>query len=340
MQGPVRKRDIVEMTVNVSETRHCIDTAKCAQCSKIIEAPHDLPRNRSYGKCMVGLVAVLRGARIPFRMISEVIKELTGTKIATSTVLYAYARAADAMHSDAKKNMKKIARAKSAGFDETMHRDSGKSYWMNVARSGNLSYSFISNSRATRLLDEMDYGGIATTDMYAGYKRFGKDGKQQCCWAHVSRQMEHLSEKLDPNLPEPWRERRRGYREKLMWLFVLGKTVAASGAHSRAWREWLEGMLAKVLDRYCNTDDADLEKHVRMMERHLHGMFTFVEHPGVEPTNNASERALRYYVVFRKVSGHTRGGARAMRRLGDFVSCMVTWRNEGKSIMAEVARLV
>ena len=69
-------------------------------------------------------------------------------------------------------------------------------------------------------------------------------------------------------------------------------------------------------------------------------MFVFVEHPGVDPTNNASERALRYYVILRKMSGQTKGGARAMRRLGDFVGCMVTWRNEGKSIMAEVARLV
>ena len=77
-----------------------------------------------------------------------------------------------------------------------------------------------------------------------------------------------------------------------------------------------------------------------MIERHLHGMFTFVEHPGAEPTNNASERSLRHYVVFRRVFGHTRGCARAMRRLGDFVSCMVTWQNEGKSVMAEVVRLV
>ena len=61
MQGPARTRDIIEMEVRVEETRYCIDTAKCMQCSKIIEAPHDLPRNGSYGKYIVGLVAVLRG---------------------------------------------------------------------------------------------------------------------------------------------------------------------------------------------------------------------------------------------------------------------------------------
>ena len=60
----------------------------------------------------------------------------------------------------------------------------------------------------------------------------------------------------------------------------------------------------------------------------------------MEPANSASERALRYYVVFRKIIGQTRGGIRAMRMLGDFISCITTWWNEGKSVMAEVAKLV
>ena len=186
----------------------------------------------------------------------------------------------------------------------------------------------------------MDYGGIATTDMYHGYKRFGKDGRQQCCWVHVSRQIEHLSEKHDPALSEPWLEWRREYYEDLVWFFERGKLVVESGAYSQVWREQLEGMLAEALGRYGNTGDADLEKHVRMTERHLHGMFAFAEYPWVEPTNNTPERGLRYYVVFRRVIGQTRGGPTAMRRLGDFISCVLTWWNEGKSVMHEVAMRV
>ncbi len=37
-------------------------------------------------------------------------------------------------------------------------------------------------------------------------------------------------------------------------------------------------------------------------------MFAFLEHPGVDSTNNASERALRYIVVFREIIGQTKGG--------------------------------
>ena len=84
----------------------------------------------------------------------------------------------------------------------------------------------------------------------------------------------------------------------------------------------------------------DVFKLVMMMYRHLPHLFTFVQYAGVEPTNNASERALRYMVVFRKISGQTKGGSKSMKRLGDFVSCVLTWQNHGKSVAQEVARLI
>ena len=44
-----------------------------------------------------------------------------------------------------------------------------------------------------------------------------------------------------------------------------------------------------------------------------------MEHLGVDPTNNASERAL-LTVVFREIVGQTEGGPQAMRRLVDFAT--------------------
>ena len=43
-------------------------------------------------------------------------------------------------------------------------------------------------------------------------------------------------------------------------------------------------------------------------------MWTFVEHPGVEPTNNAAERALRHAVIWRKTSFGTQSTRNGLRR--------------------------
>ena len=47
------------------------------------------------------------------------------------------------------------------------------------------------------------------------------------------------------------------------------------------------------MDRHLGIDDADMQKALNGFERHLPCMFAFLEHPGVDPTNDVSERVLR-----------------------------------------------
>lgn len=56
--------------------------------------------------------------------------------------------------------------------------------------------------------------------------------------------------------------------------------------------------------------------------------FTFVIHPGVEPTNNRAERALREHVVQRKIIGTLRNekGASIHERL---MTVLATWSQMG-----------
>ena len=78
-------------------------------------------------------------------------------------------------------------------------------------------------------------------------------------------------------------------------------------------------MVQDMIDGYRGRgmDYPDMLKVLDKLQRQAPRMFAFLEHPGVDPTNNASERALRYMVVFRKIIGQTKGGPAAMRRLGD-----------------------
>ena len=51
-----------------------------------------------------------------------------------------------------------------------------------------------------------------------------------------------------------------------------------------------------ILRRLCGSFLSDLSKH----------LFTFLRHPGVEPTNNHAEQSIRRLVIFRKISFGTR----------------------------------
>ena len=56
--------------------------------------------------------------------------------------------------------------------------------------------------------------------------------------------------------------------------------------------------------------------------------FTFIVHPGVEPTNNRAERALREHVVLRKIMGTLRNG-KGTSIHESIMTVLATWEQEG-----------
>ena len=69
--------------------------------------------------------------------------------------------------------------------------------------------------------------------------------------------------------------------------------------------------------RYVNAANTDVSNLARALVVHHLDFFTFVEHEGVEPTNNVAERALRTAVQWRKIMFGTRSadGELAVARL-------------------------
>ena len=135
---------------------------------------------------------------------------------------------------------------------------------------------------------------------------------------------------------------RRELHEDHKSVFHTAKLLAAHGARSSRLRHAMDRVMQDMMDEYRGRgkDDPDMIRVLDKLERQAPRMFAFLEYPGVDPTNNASEGALRYIVVFRKIIGQTKGGPQVMRRLADFATCVLTWRRQGKSVYEEVARLI
>jgi transposase len=62
-------------------------------------------------------------------------------------------------------------------------------------------------------------------------------------------------------------------------------------------------------------------------------LWTFVRVPGLEPTNNAAERALRHAVQWRKSSYGTdsAGGSQFVEHI---LTVVMTWRQPGRNVLA------
>jgi len=91
------KRDIVDIRIIKTETRHVIHTAQCDSYGKRHRAPNDLPARGSYGKNAVAMMASICAANVSFESSKKAMYEIAGIRMAKSTVINCMARTCDAL---------------------------------------------------------------------------------------------------------------------------------------------------------------------------------------------------------------------------------------------------
>jgi transposase len=75
------------------------------------------------------------------------------------------------------------------------------------------------------------------------------------------------------------------------------------------------------------------------LSKHRQSLWTFVEVEGVEPTNNASERALRHAVIWRKLSFGTQS-EKGSRFVETLLTVVETCRQQARDVFAFLAKAV
>ena len=94
----------------------------------------------------------------------------------------------------------------------------------------------------------------------------------------------------------------------------------------------VQDAFSAVLEDGLRGDDPKATTLCHSLDRLWPALWTFVDEPGVEPTNNAAERALRPAVLWRKGSYGTQSeaGTRFVERL---LTVSATCRQHGRSVL-------
>jgi transposase len=177
------------------------------------------------------------------------------------------------------------------------------------------------------------YRGVIHCDRAKMYWSFGR---LQWCWAHLKRDFQALiddpcrtQKRLGHDLMRPTKE-----------LFALWKRVRDGTISRRTFARRMqpirEEMEALLLRGYYNALTRGFCKELWL---HRERLWTFVEVEGVEPTNNAAERALRHAVLWRKLSFGTQSaaGSRFVERM---LSVIETCRRAGTNVFAWLTEAV
>jgi hypothetical protein len=181
----------------------------------------------------------------------------------------------------------------------------------------------LSRSQATaQALIGQAFPGIVTSDRYSAY-RWIEVSRWQVCWAHLKRDFTAMAERsgVSREIGEALlRRQRRLFR---WWHRVRDGTLTRSDFINlvKPLRDGFKAELeAATALPIATVEKTPLAKTIRTCQQLLQvepALWTFVQSPGVEPTNNAAERALRPAVIWRRTSfgSQSNGGSQFVSRL-------------------------
>jgi transposase len=224
--------------------------------------------------------------------------------------------------------------------DETGHKDKGRRLWTWCFRAELYTLFKIDPTRSADVLIEVlgtEFQGVLGCDYFSAYRRYMRefDVLLQFCLAHFVRDVKFLT-----TLPDP---RDRAYGERLCEALrqMFGVIHRRESLSREEFQTRLERARVDVLR--CGMQEVPPTKHSGTLARRLvkHGAnyFRFITTPGVEPTNNLAEQAIRFVVIDRLITQGTRSeaGRRWCERIWTVIA---TCNQQGRSVFEYLSAAV
>ena len=230
-----------------------------------------------------------------------------------------------------------LPQVESVGLDETAAKECGGNAWLWTAVTAEFTVFAIQPTRSADVVRGLlggRFGGVVTSDRYAAY-----DGRprRQLCWAHLLRDFQAM-------IDAGGTARRVGRR-----LRDAGRELI------RRWHRYRDGTITRrTLRRGLLRRKYEIYQALEQGMRCVHGptaatcahvfdrfdhLWTFLDHPHTEPTNNAAERALRHAVIWRKLSFGTQSQS-GSRFVEIALSAIETCRQQGRRLLSFVTGAV
>lgn len=321
--------DIVPLTLFV--TRYIIKQGYCKKCGKIVypEVPEVID-NCHFGLHFLLYITYLRYVmNLPDNKITTLLNDIYDAKVSEGTIVEYLKRAAQIFGDEYERIKEQMKELKNCHYDDTGQRVNGMNRWLWIFISNEVMLYYTSKSRSKKVVVEIlgdDYDGVTVQDFYPSYDQ--APGLKQKCWSHLITDARDLAEKKKP--PPDAKEFHEGLQRIYKDAKEAVKQLSTEEERSNVYDVFVDRLKIFATKGWQHYDVKRLAKRALKYSGEL---FTFILMPGVEPTNNCAERALRPCVVQNKIWGCHRTDAGAKNR-DILMSVIGTMKLQGKSILS------
>ncbi len=255
------------------------------------------------GPMLLSLIVCLsQRMRLSRRRIEEFLRDWLGVALSTSTINQCIHEAGRAVEPIEDQLVEELQQASLAYADETPWKEWGQLLWLWVITTSTVCLSFVSY-RSQEILAHVFDKGFAGWLMSDGYQVHRPFQHRRRCWVHLQRKAKGLKASLNA-------EARAFRRATDALLNELMKAIyqAREGPPQHLVAQCQDRLdaLARLCEQHRDSAHENTGALAREFLHDWEAIWIVLAHPHLPLTNNEAERALRHWVIARRINQGTR----------------------------------
>ncbi len=290
----------IELPEIQMKVRHFIlHEGNCVDCGKTVKATLPPEHRTGYGPRLSSLIGDIAGIQGNSRTtIQEFCRSVLKFDISLGAIQKVIDRISEAIMPHYQAIADVARKSDISGIDETPWKKNGILMYLWTMVNSKVAFFKIHKERSKKAFLALieDWKGILISDGYNVYQKWVN--LRQTCLAHLIRHAKGLSE-------HPKRDIRQ-FGENILLKLQQLCSMAKDKPDEKEWNDFYVGFIDLLFDNCTRYYKDEAGQFARRLLKEIDSLWVFLEVAGVEPTNNATERCLRFGVLWRKRTQGTR----------------------------------
>jgi len=346
----IQQIELIEVPLIIEEHRSY--PVWCDKCKKIhyMPFPPYIYKEGLFKTRLTALVAYMKNVcHSSFSTIRKFIRDALGEKVCRGYLRKLIEKVSLCLEAPYNELLDRLPLETVINVDETGHKENGDKYWTWVFKAELYVLFKIDKSRGSKVLIEVlgkEFNGALGCDYFSAYRKYMSDFNVtiQFCIAHLIREIRFLTTLKD--------EETKAYAQKLldeikeMFKLIHNRQNMSPQDFTTALDHARQRIVSAALDDVpsrLNSQGKEEKRQARNManrfRNHGEAYFKFITTPGMDPTNNVAEQAIRFIVIDRHVTQGTRSikGRKSNERLWTVIAtCALQGRSAFNFILESV----
>jgi transposase len=303
--GAVQRHQVTELPpIQARIIEYQCHRVVCPECGESTRAAVPEEAAGHFGPQLAALIAYLTVVcRLPRRVVEALLSQVLGIEVSLGSTQKCWEEASQAVAVPCQELEQQLKDEPVLNVDETGWRTNGFKRFLWAFVAARYVVYTVAATRGSEVLSRLlgaVFQGILCSDRFSAYLKY-HSGKAQFCWAHLKRNLLGIVEFTKSSEVERFCRNALAEHARLfrLWHKFRGGQIDRRQLLLRSIP--IQERIFALAERHLDSTHRPVCNLATALFAHNARLFTFLEHEGVEPTNNSAERALRTGVQWRKI---------------------------------------